>query len=84
MKKQLNARISIATREKLNSLKAIYGTQAEALAVAIEHLWAHHEHASVLTPAESLTSARAVASHIGTADAMAYLDDLRPDLLDEK
>ena len=38
MKTQLNARISEATRTKLDALTAVYGTQAEALAVAIELL----------------------------------------------
>ena len=38
MKTQLNARISAATREKLDALTVLYGTQAEALAVAIELL----------------------------------------------
>lgn len=39
MKTQLNARISAATREKLDALTVLYGTQAEALAVAIELLY---------------------------------------------
>ena len=39
MKTQVNARISTATREKLDALTAVYGTQAEALAVAIELLY---------------------------------------------
>ena len=38
MKTQLNARISEATRAKLDALTVLYGTQAEALAVAIELL----------------------------------------------
>lgn len=38
MKTQLNARISDATRAKLDALAVLYGTQAEALAVAIELL----------------------------------------------
>ena len=38
MKTQLNARISEATRTKLDALTVLYGTQAEALAVAIELL----------------------------------------------
>lgn len=38
MKTQLNARISDATRAKLDTLTVLYGTQAEALAVAIELL----------------------------------------------
>ena len=40
MKTQVNARISTATREKLDALTTIYGTQAEALAVAIDRLYA--------------------------------------------
>ena len=39
MKSQVNARISTATREKLDALTTIYGTQAEAMAVAIELLY---------------------------------------------
>lgn len=46
-KTQLNARISTATRTKLDSLTAIYGTQAEALAVAIDRLWQDHNVPSV-------------------------------------
>ena len=42
MKSQLNARISEATRAKLDELTAIYGTQAEAVAVAIDRLWLAH------------------------------------------
>ncbi len=38
MKKQLNIRVSDATREKLDSLKDRYGTQAEVVAVAIDRL----------------------------------------------
>ena len=38
MKTQVNARISEATRAKLDALTVLYGTQAEALAVAIELL----------------------------------------------
>lgn len=52
-KTQLNARISTATRTKLDSLTAIYGTQAEALAVAIDRLWReHYAIAATLEPAE--------------------------------
>lgn len=39
MKQQLNARISDATRDKLDALTAIYGTQAEVIAVAIDRLY---------------------------------------------
>lgn len=39
MKAQVNARISAASREKLDALTAIYGTQAEVLAVAIDRLY---------------------------------------------
>jgi hypothetical protein len=39
MKQQLNARISEATRAKLDQLTEIYGTQSEVLAVAVERLW---------------------------------------------
>jgi len=46
-KTQLNARISTATRTKLDSLTAIYGTQAEVLAVAIDRLWQDHNVPSV-------------------------------------
>ncbi len=42
MKNQVNARISIATRTKLDALTAIYGTQAEVLAVALDRLWSSH------------------------------------------
>lgn len=42
MKRQVNARISEATRTKLDSLTAIYGTQAEAIAVAVDRLWQDH------------------------------------------
>lgn len=42
MKSQLNARISEATRTKLDSLTTIYGTQAEAIAVAVDRLWQDH------------------------------------------
>jgi hypothetical protein len=41
-KRQVNARVSDATRTKLDELTAIYGTQAEALAVAIDRLWQEH------------------------------------------
>ena len=39
MKRQVNARVSEATREKLIALTAVYGTQAEVLAVAIDRLY---------------------------------------------
>lgn len=39
MKGQVNARVSEATRAKLDALTAIYGTQAEVLAVAIDRLY---------------------------------------------
>lgn len=38
-KKQCNIRMSKATRAKLDDLTARYGTQAEAVAVAIHNLW---------------------------------------------
>lgn len=38
-KKQCNIRISDATRKKLDDLTEKYGTQAEAVAVAIHNLW---------------------------------------------
>lgn len=38
-KKQCNIRMSKATRAKLDALTAIYGTQAEAVAVALHNLW---------------------------------------------
>ncbi len=38
MKQQVNIRVSGATREKLDSLTARYGTQAEVIAVAIDRL----------------------------------------------
>lgn len=41
-KTQLNARISTATRAKLDDLTEAYGTQAEVLAVAIDRLWRDH------------------------------------------
>lgn len=40
MKTQLNARLSEATRAKLDDLTSVYGTQAEALAVAVDRLHA--------------------------------------------
>ena len=43
MKRQVNARISEATRIKLDDLTATYGTQAEAIAVAIDRLWQDHK-----------------------------------------
>lgn len=43
MKQQLNVRISEASRVKLDSLTAIYGTQAEAIAVAVDRLWQDHQ-----------------------------------------
>ncbi len=42
MKQQVNVRTSEATRTKLDSLTAIYGTQAEAIAVAVDRLWQDH------------------------------------------
>ena len=39
MKGQVNARVSEATRKKLDELTAVYGTQAEVLAVAIDQLY---------------------------------------------
>lgn len=38
-KKQCNIRMSDATRKKLDELTKKYGTQAEAVAVAIHNLW---------------------------------------------
>lgn len=38
-KKQCNIRMSEGTRVKLDDLTTIYGTQAEAVAVAIHNLW---------------------------------------------
>jgi len=43
MKQQVNVRTSEATRSKLDSLTAIYGTQAEAIAVAVDRLWQDHQ-----------------------------------------
>ena len=42
MKQQVNVRVSNATRAKLDELITIYGTQAEAVAVAIDRLWMAH------------------------------------------
>lgn len=42
MKNQVNARLSTATRTKLDALTNVYGTQAEVFAVAIDRLWASH------------------------------------------
>lgn len=43
MKKQLiSIRVSDATRAKLDALAAAYGTQAEAIAVAIDRLYQEH------------------------------------------
>jgi hypothetical protein len=42
MKQQVNARVSEATRQKLDELTTLYGTQAEVLAVAIDRLWHQH------------------------------------------
>jgi len=39
MKKQTNIRMSDATRKKLDALAVHYGTQAEAVAVAIDRLY---------------------------------------------
>lgn len=39
MKRQVNARFSAATRAKLDVLTVRYGTQAEAIAVAIDRLY---------------------------------------------
>lgn len=38
-KKLISIRVSQATREKLDDLALRYGTQAEAVAVALHHLW---------------------------------------------
>ena len=53
MKNQVNARLSEATRTKLDALTAIYGTQAEVLAVAVDRLHSYHfESRGVDTSAE--------------------------------
>lgn len=39
MTKQTNARISDATRSKLDALTPIYGTQAQVIAVAVDRLY---------------------------------------------
>lgn len=39
MTKQTNARISDATRSKLDALTTIYGTQAQVIAVAVDRLY---------------------------------------------
>ena len=46
MKTQLNARISDATRAKLDALTVLYGTQAEVVAVAIDRL---HQEQNIMT-----------------------------------
>lgn len=38
-KKGIFIRVSIATRRKLDELRKLYGTQAEAVAVAIDRLY---------------------------------------------
>lgn len=38
-KQQVNIRISDATREKLDALTSVYGTQAEVVAVAIDRMY---------------------------------------------
>jgi len=43
MKQQLNIRVSKATRKKIDFLVSLYGTQAEALAVAIDRLYQWHQ-----------------------------------------
>lgn len=43
MKKQFNCRISAATRIKLNYLTTLYGTQTEAISVAIDRLHQSHK-----------------------------------------
>jgi len=43
MKQQLNVRISEATRQKIDFLVGLYGTQAEALAVAVDRLYQWHQ-----------------------------------------
>lgn len=50
-KKQKNIRMSEATCAKLKDLAAIYGTQAEAVAVAIHNLWLQErgkDHGSII------------------------------------
>ena len=47
MKQQVNVRVSEATRIKLDSLTAIYGTQSEAIAVAIDRLAEDHARCTV-------------------------------------
>lgn len=43
MKKQLiSIRVSDATRAKLDALAAVYGTQAEVIAVAVDRLYQEH------------------------------------------
>ena len=42
MKKQVNVRVSEATREKLDFLTSRYGTQTEVVAVAIDRLYADY------------------------------------------
>jgi hypothetical protein len=51
-KTQTNARISTATRSKLDDLTEVYGTQAEVLAVAIDRLWREHYAVAADIPAE--------------------------------
>jgi len=46
MKTQVNARISEATRAKLDALTVLYGTQAEVVAVAIDRL---HQEQNIMT-----------------------------------
>jgi hypothetical protein len=43
MKQQLNVRVSESTRQKLDALTKRYGTQAEALSVAIDRLFLQEE-----------------------------------------
>lgn len=74
MKTQLNARISPATREKLDELTSAYGTQAEVLAVAIDRLYQSHQAIALL---DDITKARSDQDQHTAADrAIAALQAL--------
>ena len=52
MKRQTNVRMSDATRKKLDQLTARYGTQAEAVAVALDRLYRAERRSNKMTGAE--------------------------------
>lgn len=74
MKTQLNARISLATRDKVDTLTSVYGTQAEVLAVAIDRLYQSHQAIALL---DDITEARSEEDqHIAADRAIAAMQSL--------